>query len=63
MPLADLTALCNLALDHLGEPYLTNHETDTGTTAEAVRVHLPQALETCLDSHDWVFATRWKNLD
>lgn len=58
MPLADLTALANLALDHLGEPYLTDYETDTGTTADAVRLHLTPAISSALEAHDWQFATR-----
>lgn len=62
MPLADLTAVANLALDHLGEPYLTDYETDTGTTAAAVRLHLPQCIETVLEGHAWSFATRTLNL-
>jgi len=57
MPLADLTALCNLALDHLGEPYLSNYATDTGTTADAVRLHLTPAISSALEAHDWQFAT------
>ena len=57
MPLADLTAVANLALDHLGEPYLTDYTTDEGTTADAVRVHLPQCVETVLEGHAWSFAT------
>lgn len=58
MPLADLTAVANLALSHLGEPFLTDYATDTGTTATAVRLHLPQCKETVLESHVWSFATR-----
>lgn len=62
MPLADLTSVANLALDHLGEPYLTDYETDTGTTAAAVRLHLPQCIETVLEGHAWSFATRTAEL-
>jgi hypothetical protein len=62
MSLANLTAVCNLALDQLGEPSLANYATDVGATADAVRVHLPQAVDACLDSFDWVFATRWATL-
>jgi hypothetical protein len=58
MPLADLTAVANLALSHLGEPFLSDYDTDTGTTAEAVRLHLPHCRETILESHIWSFATR-----
>lgn len=58
MPLANLTAVANLALSHLGEPFLTDYATDTGTTADAVRLHLPQCRETILESHVWSFATR-----
>lgn len=62
MPLADLTAVSNLALSHLGEPFLTDIDTDTGTTAEAVRLHLPQCIDTCLEGHVWSFATRCATL-
>jgi hypothetical protein len=58
MPLADLTAIANLALSHLGEPFLNDYDADTGTTAAAVRLHLPQCQETILESHVWSFATR-----
>jgi hypothetical protein len=62
MPLANLTAVANLALDHLGEPYLASYDADTGTTAEAVRLHLPQCVETVLEGHAWSFATRCSQL-
>lgn len=58
MPLADLTAVANLALSHLGEPFLSDYTTDADLTAEAVRLHLPQCRETVLESHVWSFATR-----
>jgi hypothetical protein len=58
MPLADLTAIANLALSHLGEPFLFDYATATGTTAEAVRLHLPHCRETLLEGHVWSFATR-----
>lgn len=58
MPLADYTAIANLALDHLGEPYLTAYETDTTVAAQAARLHLPQCIETVLEGHVWSFATR-----
>lgn len=58
MPLADNTAIANLALSHLGEPLLTDLETDVGTTAAACRLHLPQCRETVLEGHVWSFATR-----
>jgi hypothetical protein len=58
MPLADLTAIANLALSHLGEPFLDDWEFDSGTAAEAVRLHLPQCTETVLEGHVWSFATR-----
>lgn len=62
MPLADYTAICNLALDHLGEPYLTNYATDTIVAAQACRLHLPQCVETVLEGHVWSFATRCSQL-
>jgi len=62
MPLPDLTALANLALDHLGEPYLDDYATDSGTTAEAVRLHLPRCVEGILEGHVWAFATRTAEL-
>lgn len=62
MPLADKTAVANLALDLIGEPYLTDLDTDTGVTAECVRLHYPQALETVLEGHVWSFATRCSQL-
>lgn len=62
MPVANLTAVANLALDLIGEPYLTDYETDTGTAAEAVRLHLSQCLETVLEGHVWSFATRTAEL-
>lgn len=58
MPLTDLTAVANLALDHLGEPYLTSYADDTGTTADAARLHMAQCVETVLEGHVWSFATR-----
>lgn len=63
MPLANLTAVANLALDHLGEPYLTDYATDTGTTADAMRIHLPQSVETVLEGHVWSFATTSTELE
>jgi hypothetical protein len=57
MPLADITAIANLALSHLGEPFLDS-DSDQGTTADAVRLHLPQCTETVLESHVWSFATK-----
>ena len=62
MPLADYTAIANLALDHLGEPYLTAYETDTTVAAQAARLHLPQCIETVLEGHVWSFATRCQQL-
>lgn len=62
MPLADKTAVANLALDHLGEPYLTDYASDTGTTADAVRAVYPQVVEAVLEAHDWLFATRFATL-
>ena len=62
MPLADLTAVANLALSHLGEPFLTDYATDTGTTADWVRLHLPQCKDTVLEGHVWSFATRCSQL-
>jgi len=58
MPIASKNDLANLALDHLGEPYLTDYLTDTGTTAATVRLHLDQCVETVLEGHVWSFATR-----
>jgi hypothetical protein len=62
MPLADLNAVCNLAMDHLGEPYFTDYLTDTTVAAAAARLHLPQCVETVLESHVWSFATRCQQL-
>lgn len=62
MPLADNTAVANLALSHVGEPFLADYDTDTGTTAAAVRLHLPQCVETVLEGHVWSFATRCSQL-
>ena len=62
MPLADLTAISNLAMDYLGEPYLTAYETDTTVAAQAARLHLPQCIETVLEGHVWSFATRCQQL-
>lgn len=56
------TELANLALDLLGEPYLTSYDSDTGTTAEAVRLHYPVALKSLLESHPWSFATACSQL-
>lgn len=53
-----LTEVANLALDHIGEPYLAAYESDSGVTAEAVRLHLPMAVNTILEGHVWSFATR-----
>ena len=58
MALDSLTTVANLALDHLGEPSLDDWEEDIGTTADSVRLQLPQALNTCLEGHAWSFATR-----
>ena len=62
MPIATKTDLANLALDHLGEPYLTDYTTDVGTTADAVRLHLDQCVETVIEGHVWSFATRCATL-
>lgn len=59
---ASLTAVANLALDLIGEPYLTDYATDTGTTADAVRLHLPHILATVLEGHPWSFATHCAEL-
>lgn len=58
MPIATKNALANLALDHLGEPYLTDYLTDVGTTADAVRLHIDQCVEIVLEGHAWSFAKR-----
>lgn len=58
MPIATLTELANLALSHLGEPSLANVSTDTGTTANACRLHITQCQETVLEGHVWSFATK-----
>ena len=60
---ADLTAVANLALDLLGEPYLADYAADPGTSAEAVRLHLPQCVATVLEGHAWSFATRCSTLE
>jgi len=62
MPLADLTAVSTLALDYIGEPYLTAYATDTTVAAQACRLHLPQCIETVLEGHVWSFATRCSQL-
>ncbi len=62
MPTANKTEIANLALDLLGEPYLVNLITDTGTTAEAVRLHLDLTIESVLEGHVWSFATRCATL-
>ncbi len=62
MPLADLNAVCNLALDLLGEPYLGDYLTDTTTAAAACRQHLGPCVETVLEGHVWSFATRCSRL-
>lgn len=53
---ASLTEVANLALDLIGEPYLADYATDTGTAAEAVRLHLPHCLAALLEGHAWSFA-------
>lgn len=58
MPIADFTTIANLALDHIGEPYLADMDLDSGTAAESVRLHFPQCVETVLEGHVWSFATR-----
>ena len=63
MPLADLTAISNLALDYLGEPYLTTYTSDTTVAAQTCRLHLPQCIETVLEGHVWSFATRCSQLN
>jgi hypothetical protein len=60
--MTDLTAVANLALDHLGEPYLTDYTSDTGTSADAVRLHLPQCVDLVLEGHAWSFATQCSQL-
>lgn len=62
MPTANKTEIANLALDLLGEPYLVDFLTDTGTTAEAVRLHLDLTVESVLEGHVWSFATRCATL-
>lgn len=58
MPLADKLAIVNLALDHLGEPYITNYASDTTVAGVAARLHFDQVVETVLEGHHWSFATR-----
>lgn len=62
MPIATKTDLANLALDLLGEPYLSDYEADVGTAADAVRLHIDQCIETVLEGHVWSFATRCATL-
>lgn len=62
MPLASTTAAANLALDLIGEPYLTALDSDSGVTADCVRLHFSQTLETVLEGHVWSFATRCSQL-
>ena len=56
------TQIANLALDLLGEPPLTDLETDTTTTAETVRLHYNHTLEVLLEQHHWAFGTAPANL-
>jgi hypothetical protein len=56
------TQIANLALDLLGEPPLTDLETDTSTTAETVRLHYNHTLEVLLEQHHWAFGTAPANL-
>lgn len=62
MPLASANDVVNLALDHLGEPYLSDYLTQPGTTAEAARLHYQPCVETVLEGHAWSFATRSAHL-
>lgn len=57
-----LTDVANLALSALGEPLLTDYASDTGTTAQACRLHLPIARDTVLEGHVWSFATACSRL-
>jgi hypothetical protein len=57
-----LTDVANLALSALGEPLLTDYATDNGTTAAAVRLHLPIARDTLIEGHVWSFATKCSRL-
>lgn len=52
------TQIANLALDLLGEPPLTDLETDATTTAETVRLHYEHALAFLLEQHHWAFGTQ-----
>jgi hypothetical protein len=60
------TQVANLALDLLGEPYLTDMDnivTNTGTTADAVRVHFDPVFEQVLEGHIWSFSTKTATLE
>lgn len=52
------TQIANLALDLLGEPPLTDLDTDASTTAETVRLHYEHTLAFLLEQHHWAFGTQ-----
>lgn len=58
MPLADSTAVVNLALDMLGEPFIDDLDAAPAPNGEAFRLHYSQAMEATLEAHNWSFATR-----
>lgn len=52
-----LLTIANLALSHLGEPFL--EESDLSSpAARTCNLHLPLVLKTLLEGHHWSFATR-----
>ena len=60
MPYADIDALCNAALNYLGEPDATPFDEDApGTTVRdrACQRHYTNALQSVLFHHRWDFAT------
>lgn len=56
MPGTTKLEAANLALVHVGEPLLSDYDTDTGTTADTVRLLFPQAVKSLLEEHNWSFA-------
>jgi hypothetical protein len=58
MSVATKLALANLALDHIGEPSMSNFDTDTGTTADSVRRHYDPTVNGLLEEHNFAFSKK-----
>lgn len=56
------TEIASLALTHIGEPSLTDLDTDTTVAAITARQHYSLTLRSLLEEHPWSFARKRKRL-